>query len=310
MRSSRILAALTALGLATGAASQTTTGRATFVLTDGERISGDVTFDPDTRTNMRADRREFTLAVDGTRKRIAFDRVVLIEFTSERPPADELEAVPIDGHLLSMRDGELRRGRLVDLIGGDTVRWEREQGGRIDVPLADVSRVFLQGNRARTMYDVRGRAPGDADAAGRIGSPSPRSASAGVAEGPSPSHARMTRVATLVVRGALPWTDSRINVRRGDVLVFEASGRVFFLGEKEASATPEGNPAHYDQRFPIPETSAGALIGKIGAGGDPFVVTATPGMEVVMPATGRLFLGINDHEFADNTGGFHVRIKR
>jgi hypothetical protein len=119
----------------------------------------------------------------------------------------------------------------------------------------------------------------------------------------------MTTVATLIVRGSLPWTDTRFNVRRGDVLVLDATGRVFLLGKKEASATPDGNPAHYDARFPMPMASAGALIARVGESGEPFVVVTAPS-EIAMPATGRLFLGINDHEFGDNSGAFQVRIKR
>ena len=51
---------------------------------------------------------------------------------------------------------------------------------------------------------------------------------------------------------------------------------------------------------------AGALIGRIGNGA-PFGIgnqTSVP-----MPASGELYLGINDDQVADNTGGFVVDVK-
>jgi hypothetical protein len=119
----------------------------------------------------------------------------------------------------------------------------------------------------------------------------------------------MNTVATITVRGAVPWTDTGMNVRGGDRFVFEPTGRVFFRRDNEASATADGNPTHYNQTFPIPDVPVGALIGKIGENGDPFAV-GTAAAQIPMPATGRLFLGINDSEFTDNSGLFQVEIKR
>ena len=49
----------------------------------------------------------------------------------------------------------------------------------------------------------------------------------------------------------------------------------------------------------------GALIGKIGPNGKPFVIGASTA-PIRMPATGRLMLGVNDDNFNDNSGTFEV----
>ena len=57
---------------------------------------------------------------------------------------------------------------------------------------------------------------------------------------------------------------------------------------------------------PLPSALAGALIGRIGNGA-PFGIgnqTLVP-----MPATGELFLGVNDDEVGDNSGGFVVDVR-
>ena len=78
MKSAYGLATVLALGL--GASTMLAAERATFVLTDGERVSGEVVFHTEERTNIRADKNEFNLKVaDGTERPIPFSHVVLID---------------------------------------------------------------------------------------------------------------------------------------------------------------------------------------------------------------------------------------
>ncbi len=58
----------------------------------------------------------------------------------------------------------------------------------------------------------------------------------------------------------------------------------------------------------MPQTLAGALIGRIGAVQMFGIGNQTGPLE--MPADGRLFLGINDDNVADNQGEFQVQIAR
>jgi len=58
---------------------------------------------------------------------------------------------------------------------------------------------------------------------------------------------------------------------------------------------------------PFPNAFAGALIGRVGNSA-PFAIgnAATLGM----PASGQLYLGINDDQVADNHGAFIVKVQR
>ena len=60
--------------------------------------------------------------------------------------------------------------------------------------------------------------------------------------------------------------------------------------------------------IPIRRVPVGALIGKIGNGA-PFAI----GMQtqpLPMPASGRLMLGVNDNELADNSGFYTVTVTK
>jgi hypothetical protein len=52
----------------------------------------------------------------------------------------------------------------------------------------------------------------------------------------------------------------------------------------------------------------GGLIARVG-NGTPFAIGST-GSPVTMPTGGRLFLGVNDDDYRDNTGGYDVNLYR
>jgi hypothetical protein len=115
------------------------------------------------------------------------------------------------------------------------------------------------------------------------------------------------RVVTVAARQA--WTDTGIDLRVGDVIRFTAEGNVLRGPGQEDGPAGEMNSPINDRR-PIPARPAGALIGRIGtASGDVFFIGGDRGAFRVRTA-GRLYLGINDHYFVDNSGSFEVRVSR
>jgi len=112
---------------------------------------------------------------------------------------------------------------------------------------------------------------------------------------------------TVVVPSNVVWTNTRINVTRGQHLRFEPSGeiRLSFNGEDSARASGATKARHNDSA-PIPSAPVGALIGRVG-NGQPFSISDTT-HALDMPANGRLFLGVNDDHVADNSGNFVVKI--
>lgn len=303
MRHRYLLATVLTLGLGAG---HTLLGaqfeRATFVLTDGERVSGEVVAHTDARTNIRADKNEFNLKVaDGTERPIPFAHVVLIDFIGGQPRDEELAAVPDAGHLITLRNGTARRGQLIDMIEGKSVRWS-ENGNEVTIPIAETRRIYLQPDRIRDTYDV----------AGAVARVTPAPATAQAAAGTTSSTGRLSGLgratAEVTVRGALPWTDTGLTVQRGQRVAFQATGQVYILRDEASAATPAGI-VNDNPNVPVKDLHVGGLIAKIGEKGAPFALGTYTGA-VVMPASGRLMLGINDTHFEDNSGAFVVQIYR
>jgi len=103
------------------------------------------------------------------------------------------------------------------------------------------------------------------------------------------------------------WTDTGIDVKTGDVVRFAAEGTVLRGPGQEDGAAGEMNSPMNDRR-PVPARPAGALIGRIGTSpSDVFFIGADRGSFRVR-TSGRLYLGVNDNYYADNSGSFEVRV--
>ena len=100
------------------------------------------------------------------------------------------------------------------------------------------------------------------------------------------------------------WSNTGINVTRGQNLRFDATGEIRLSFNGDDVARPTGAVSgRLADKAPLPNVPAGALIGRIN-NGPPFSIGTT----VPMPESGRLLLGINDDHVADNSGNFTVRI--
>jgi hypothetical protein len=115
-------------------------------------------------------------------------------------------------------------------------------------------------------------------------------------------------VATTVrVMANKAWTDTGIIVNAGDRVAFQASGEIAYGRSPGQTATPDGG-AERRANYPDPTVPVGALIGKIGNSA-PFAI-GTQTQPLGMPASGRLMLGVNDSELADNSGFYSVVVAR
>jgi hypothetical protein len=109
--------------------------------------------------------------------------------------------------------------------------------------------------------------------------------------------------ATVTVDAKYPWIDSGRVVRKGERVSFQADGIIHWGAKPDQVAGPEGHGAKAGK------LGVGGLIGRVGYNGKPFPIgnTRTP---IVMPKSGKLFLGINDFIFGDNAGAFAVTISQ
>ena len=99
---------------------------------------------------------------------------------------------------------------------------------------------------------------------------------------------------------------SSSTVNAGDRVVFNAIGRIQFGQGAGQTSDPNGNPAERRATYPDPTVPVGALLGNVGNSA-PFAI----GMQtqpLVMPASGRLMLGVNDNELNDNSGFYSVTV--
>jgi hypothetical protein len=112
------------------------------------------------------------------------------------------------------------------------------------------------------------------------------------------------RERTVMVDARSPWTDTGIDVRAGQPIALSASGEVRWGPNRRDGAAGERNSPENRGR-PMPDRNAAALIGKVGADGDPFFI-GDERAAIRTRGSGRLYLGINDDFLGDNSGSLRV----
>jgi hypothetical protein len=262
--------------------------RATFILTDGERKSGPVVFHTESRENLIDG--HLNLGVDnGKELTWPIDQVAVIDFVGGRPPRAELQALPFDNgaQVIVLRNGVTQQGRFINMIGGDTVRWQNQSGEQQQYAIRDVSRIYLNPQSARGVWGFRGAAAQSA---------------------PVATSGTILEAGAVRVEANQPWTDTGLAVKKGDRIAFRTTGQIHFARDAGTSAGPDGNSAVRRADYPVTVMPVGGLIGKVGNSA-PFAIGSNA-QPIVMPADGRLMLGVNDNDWSDNSGFFSVVITR
>jgi hypothetical protein len=273
--------------VATGVMATTFAG-ATWVLTSGERVSGNINIHTDAKINVA--RAQFAVGMpDGTEREVPVDQVASIEFVGGDPPMSELEKVPATGHMLALRDGSMLSGRFINLINGEFVRWLHAAGASEDIPIRAINRVYMNTDAARRIYHY---VPGAGGAAA-----AQAGASVAAPDGPG-----------VIVRADIPWNDTGQAVSRNERIKFNPRGQVRWGGNADMLSGPEGSTVIKNPGFPVPAMNVGALIGRVATSRAFFIGAGETA--ITMPAAGRLLLGVNDNELQDNAGAFRVEIVR
>jgi hypothetical protein len=265
---------LVAIASATSAHAQV---RALVVTTTGQQHEG-------VNLGYRVDEREVAVRTgQHTEPRLPVDQVAMIQFA---PPPTNISAAEIERqrageHLLVRRDGTLVRGRLIEAGHKDRADEStpylvtfQTAGEELRLDVGQVSRIYL------ASAPPAGEAP---------------AATPGAPAGP------------IRVPAQQQWTETGFFVQKGTTVAFEASGEVRLSNDPNDVARPAGSvTGRYAPKAPMPGVLAGALIGRIG-NSPPFGIGNQT--RVPMPATGTLFLGVNDDDLKDNQGEFVVVIK-
>ena len=115
------------------------------------------------------------------------------------------------------------------------------------------------------------------------------------------------RVASVNVPANRQWTDTGVVVQSGDRVSFTASGTVQLSSGGDDVADPKGaRSGRLAPEGPLPRDPAGALIARIGETAPVVVGDRTDGIRA--PASGRLYLGVNDDYHQDNKGNYNVEV--
>jgi hypothetical protein len=245
---------------------------ATILLKSGERFSGDL---------IELDAAGYHFTVNGQERKVSPDEIAVIDFTGSAQsfPASETQKLIAGQHLIVLRDGEMHAGRMND-VGGTQPKliYFAYPGGPQNITSDRVARIYLA---------------------------NPSSAAPAATSG-SGAQAATDQPPTVRVEANRQWTPTGIMVEKGQTLSFSAMGEVQLSTDVNDTAPIAGKAGRQvSARASIPGTLGGALIGRIGNGrpfgiGDQATITA--------PATGPLYLGVNDDLFTDNSGAFVVTI--
>lgn len=256
----------------------------TVMLRSGERISG--------RLEDLNNGTLFVRVGQNDQRKLPVGQVAVIDYVggAQGLPDTETSVARGNDHVIVMRNSQVVPGRLVDIEGG--VGSDKENDRRVyvfrttageerRVPAEQVGRVYL----------------GDYPASG--GGTATSGQGGGLSMPESASGVR--------VQANQAWTRTGIRVTEGQIVNFTVQGEVQLSTNTADRASAAGSASgRVADRAPLPSALAGALIGRIGNGA-PFGIgnqTTVP-----MPASGELFLGVNDDEVGDNSGGFVVDVK-
>jgi hypothetical protein len=259
---------------------------ATFVLRSGQRVSGELTYKGGT---------SYTL--NGTD--YASDDIAVIEFVPGDPTAAELGQIPqVDNnpseherHVFVTRDGRVIYGKIYHISAdGSTITYDGREGGRQDISASQLARVYVNPAGARTVF-----------ASLMSGAGATAVATSGV-----------LTPGAISVPANQPWTDTGLTVKKGERITFATTGQITIASgpnpEFVATADGSGNFTSPRTGYPVPAMAVGGLIARVGTSA-PFPI-GTNAQAITMPADGRLYLGINDDQFGDNSGNFAVTIRR
>jgi hypothetical protein len=259
--------------------------RATFILTDGSRKSGELVSHGGDAANFIGG--DLNLGENGKEEPVHIGQVAVIDLAGGTPSPTELSRVPASGQAVATRDGNVAAGKFVNIVKGETLLWENESGQQTQYALRDVARIYLNPASARTAFNYNG----------------PTGAATPTAVGTSG-----TQPQTIRVDANRGWVDTGLTVNTGDHVSFQASGEITFGRSPGQTASPDGNPAGRSAAYPDPTVPVGALIGRVG-NGKPFAI-GTQTQPLAMPGAGRLYLSVNDNEPGDNSGFFTVAVSK
>lgn len=114
-------------------------------------------------------------------------------------------------------------------------------------------------------------------------------------------------VKKLVVPATVNWIDTGIALKNGQKIAFHSEGQICLKDGSLDCCGPDGIPGKTSFWATMEYANLGALLGRIGEEGKPFVIGSQQGGTI--QGGGELYLGINDSVHKDNKGYFNVTLE-
>jgi hypothetical protein len=215
----------------------------------------------------------FTVRINDQERKIRADEMALIDFSGSSSMSQaDWDRLGSGQHVIWLRNGQTITGQLYDLGGTTPLRITvKSDGGERKFSSDEISRIALA--RPNNAVPTTGGSQGQG----------------------------------VTVSARQAWTPTGITVRGGEWITFRADGEIRIGGPDDRTTASGVVAQRFDPRAPLPRTLAGALIGRVG-NSQPFGIGTENRIQA--PASGQLFLGINESNLSDNDGEFRVTIER
>lgn len=281
-----MVAATLVVGVATSrtGTAQDPAPETTVLLASGQRTTGSLASFDHSTVSIRDK--------SGQRRPVQWNDVVLLDFTGAASglPAGEAEMAGQGEQTVVLRDGRRLRGRIVDFVNEAgpeaTVVFDATGQGQQQIKLDQVARIYVRPFSSEAMT------------------------AAGFPMSTTSGDVRQTGAGVFAtVPGNTRWMSTEFVVYQGERIGLRTEGTIYLrAGSQDEAKAAGATHARMAPGAPLPNQLAGALIGRIGERGAPFGIGDQS--SIVAPATGVLYLGINDDQVSDNDGAFTVRITR
>lgn len=261
---------------------------ATVLKRDGSRVSG--RFEDWNRGNNAI----YIRVTPADQRIIPLGDVAMLEVggNADNLPPGEMDIARSGDHVLILRAGDVIRGRLLNIEGGQgsakedeprVVSFKPNDAAERRARFSDVRRLYF-GNFPQSLMPKAPAAPAPP-----------------AAEPPLPA-------GSVRVPASAGWVSTGFTLTRRDRVQFITEGQVQLSSDADDKASPAGSlVGRYAPSAPAPTLLAGALIGRIG-NGPPFAI-GDQSQPLPMPGDGLLFLAVNDEPVSDNQGAFVVALR-
>ena len=112
------------------------------------------------------------------------------------------------------------------------------------------------------------------------------------------------RARSIAVGGDRQWVDTGINLQAGDLVSINANGQIR-IARDGGVMTAEGVSSGRTEGATMPTANVGGLVARFGNSAPLFIGESRTFRSAL---GGRLYLGVNDNYFDDNTGQFNVTV--